>query len=156
MKRMKRVLQRRASGVSLIEVLVAILVLSIGLLGVAALMGNALQFNQGAQARTQAVLLASDIIERARVNRTDRAQYNLTDLDADPIDGFAAGNCAAVLAGATVAERDMSEWQRQVGCALPGGEAQIDVVGDQMTVTLRWADTTDDSTETLVVTAQLQ
>ncbi|MFC3853855.1 type IV pilus modification protein PilV [Salinispirillum marinum] len=146
MKRMKRVLQRRASGVSLIEVLVAILVLSIGLLGVAALMGNALQFNQGAQARTQAVLLASDIVERARVNRTDRAAYALDD----------EGDCAAAIVGASVAARDVAEWLRQVGCALPGGEAQIVFAGDQMTVTLQWADTTNDNTETLVVTAQLQ
>lgn len=137
----------RQAGVSLIEVMVAVFVLSVGLLGVAALMGNALQFNQGAQARTQAVLLASDIIERARVNRTNVNAYAIANTN---------GDCTSIVAGATVAAWDMSEWLRQVGCALPGGSAQIAVAGGQMTVTLQWADTTDNSQEQLVVQTQLQ
>ncbi|HLE93281.1 MAG TPA: type IV pilus modification protein PilV, partial [Sulfuricaulis sp.] len=55
-------------GFSLIEVLVALLVLSIGLLGLAALQTTSLQYNTGSYFRTQATFLAYDIIDRMRAN----------------------------------------------------------------------------------------
>lgn len=58
-------------GVTLIEVLVTVLVLGIGLLGLASLQVTALKSNYSAQARSQASMLAQDIIERMRVNRDD-------------------------------------------------------------------------------------
>ena len=61
---------RRESGFSLIEVLVALLVLSIGLLGLAALQAQGLRFNHDAYVRTQATNLAYDIVDRMRVNNT--------------------------------------------------------------------------------------
>lgn len=57
-------------GFSLIEVLVALLVLSIGLLGLAALQTTGLKLNHQSYERTQAVLQAYDIIDRMRANRT--------------------------------------------------------------------------------------
>lgn len=56
-------------GVSLLEVLIALLVLSVGLLGVAALQAFSLQANQGAYHRTQAVNLSYEIVDFLRVNR---------------------------------------------------------------------------------------
>lgn len=57
-------------GFSLIEVLVALLVLSIGLLGLAALQTTGLAFNHQSYERTQAVIQAYDIIDRMRANRS--------------------------------------------------------------------------------------
>lgn len=59
----------RARGVTLIEVLVALVVLSIGVIGLAALQAQALQMNQGAYMRAQATNLAYDIADRMRTNR---------------------------------------------------------------------------------------
>lgn len=61
---------RRARGFSLIEVLVTVLVVSIGLLGLAALQGFSLNAGQGAYFRTQANNLAYEVIDFARVNRS--------------------------------------------------------------------------------------
>lgn len=68
-------------GFSLIEVLVALAVLSIGLLGLAALQTTGLKFNHQSYERTQAVLQSYDIIDRIRanrsgVNRTINTTYN--------------------------------------------------------------------------------
>ena len=57
-------------GFSLIEVLVALAVLSIGLLGLAALQTTGLKFNHQSYERTQAVLQAYDIIDRMRANKS--------------------------------------------------------------------------------------
>lgn len=60
---------QKMSGVSLIEVLVALLVLSIGLLGFAALQGFSLQAGQHSYNRSQAVDLAYEVADYARANR---------------------------------------------------------------------------------------
>ncbi len=62
-------LLRRAAGVTLIEVLISLLVLSIGLLGVAALQSFTLKANQGAYFRTQAVNQAYEVADFIRSNR---------------------------------------------------------------------------------------
>lgn len=56
------------SGFSLLEVLIALLVLSVGLLGIAGLQTFSLQFNHQSYERTQATLLISDIAERITTN----------------------------------------------------------------------------------------
>lgn len=60
--------QRISTGVTLIEVLVALLLFSVGTLGIAALQGLALHNNQLALQYTQAALLAENLSERMRSN----------------------------------------------------------------------------------------
>src|SRR5690606_37357910 len=78
--RMSRSSQRfpcaMARGFSLIEVMVAVLVLSLGLLGLAALQGLSMRNNQSANYRTQATNLAYEFIDTAR-GYADRNQQNL-------------------------------------------------------------------------------
>lgn len=69
-KRFPRTGAPRQRGTTLIEVLVTILVMSIGLLGLAALQGFSLQAGQGAYYRTQATNLAYEVSDFARVNRS--------------------------------------------------------------------------------------
>lgn len=126
---MARALQR---GVTLIEVLVSVLVLAVGLLGLAALLGNAMQSNQHAQARTQAVFLAGDMMERMRANRTNRAAYALDEMgdpgacDANwrPLEEDAAGGLVSV------ATNDIREWQNSLRCYLPDGNGSVAVTDD--------------------------
>tara|TARA_Y100001934_G_C12174415_1_gene688262 strand:+ start:59 stop:547 length:489 start_codon:yes stop_codon:yes gene_type:complete len=56
-------------GFSLLEVLIALVVLSVGLLGLAALQANGLRGSSSAFQRNQAVLMASDMADRMRANR---------------------------------------------------------------------------------------
>lgn len=56
-------------GMTMLEVLIAVMVLSVGLLGVAGLQTTNLRNSQSAHQRTMAVLLASGMAERIRANR---------------------------------------------------------------------------------------
>jgi len=68
----RRRFPRSAAGFSLIEVLVALLVLLIGLLGVVRMQLFSVQNNQGAYLRTQATYIASDMMDKMRANRSGR------------------------------------------------------------------------------------
>jgi type IV pilus assembly protein PilV len=66
-------------GVGLIEILVAVLILSLGLLGMAGLQANALKANQGSYTRTQAVMLSYYILDAMRADRGNaiNLSYNM-------------------------------------------------------------------------------
>ncbi len=131
--RTHRIAKRRSqSGFSIIEVLVAMLVLAIGLLGLAALQAQGLRFNHDAYIRTQATHLASDIIDRMRTNRANIADYR----DADP-----GGACDP--AAATVSN-DLTCWYDALAFVLPSGNGAITDNGADnfYDVTVRWLDRT--------------
>lgn len=105
-------------GTTLMEVLVSMLVLSFGLLGMAGVQSVSLRNNQAAYYRTQATMLASDIIERMRANKIG--------VDNDAYDDVAGGATAACFttAGCTpnqMAAQDIITWDTAVAAALPGG-----------------------------------
>jgi len=66
----------RQKGVGLIEVLIAVLVLGVGILGAMVLQSNALKNNQSSLARTQAVVLSYAMLDALRINRVDALKGN--------------------------------------------------------------------------------
>ena len=124
--------RRRDSGFSIIEVLVALLVLAIGLLGLAALQAQGLRFNHDAYVRTQATQLAYDIIDRMRANRANAGAYMAGDpgIGCDPTD-------ASI-------NMDLSCWYESLDAALPGGDGVItaNATANFFDVTVRWVDRT--------------
>lgn len=124
--------RRRQAGFSIIEVLVALLVLAIGLLGLAALQAQGLRFNQDAYVRSQATNLAYDIVDRMRANRSNAAAYTAADpgLACDPTD-------ASI-------DMDLSCWYESLAETLPGGDGLITSNGaaNFYDVTVRWIDRT--------------
>lgn len=127
----------RQSGIALIEVLVAVLVLGVGLLGIAAMQSVASQMTNGAEQRTQAILLSADILDRIRANKDNMASYD--NMDVNP---GSNANCATDFAynnGETIATNDINEWSNQVVCVLPQGQATVDVTNAGVaTVTISW------------------
>jgi type IV pilus assembly protein PilV len=123
-----------ASGFSLIEVLVALVVLSVGLLGLAALQSNAVGFNRDAYLRSQATILAYDIADRMRANRQEAVNGSYNSVFATTLPA-----CNAAVAG-TVVQQDIAAWRRALVCALPAGNGQIawDQPSEILTVTVRW------------------
>ena len=115
-------------GATLVEVLVALLVLSIGLLGVAALQVSALQTNQGAHVRSQASVLAYDIADRMRANRAVALAggYNVL--------------YTVTPSGGALNELDLQNWKAALTNTLPTGEGEISLVGNIALIRVRWTD----------------
>ena len=134
-------------GIALIEVLVAVLILGVGLLGMAALQGLSTQMTNNAQQRTQAVMLSGDILERIRANRPARAAYDgivVNDPNCNP--NFAPG-------GGAVSANDIAEWTNLLGCLLPEAVAAVNIAADnEVTVTIDWTSQGDDSQPVVVRT----
>lgn len=115
----------RQRGVTMIEVLVTVIVLSIGLLGLAAMHGVSLKNNHSAYMRSQASLLAYDIIDTMRADR-ERAlsgAFNVAEADTPASDSPSA------------------PWVQRIEAVLPSGLGMVDVNERMVTVTLAWDDT---------------
>lgn len=93
---------RRIQGVTMIEVLVAIFVLTIGLLGTASMQSQMQLTQVEAYQRAQAIVLLQDMVDRINANRRNVAAYVTT----APL-GTSAQDCSALT---TVADRDKCEW----------------------------------------------
>ena len=121
----------RMGGFTLLEVLIALLVLSIGLLGLAALQTTGLRSNQMASMRTTATQLAYDISDRMRANPqavadTTNDPYVIAHDDAAPT---IATNCKTTdCTPAQLATYDLAQWKNALVSAqngLPGGLGEI-------------------------------
>ncbi len=85
------------AGFSLIEVLVALLVLAIGLLGILVMQARGLQLNQAGYLQSQAMFMAEDIVERIRSNQTAIDSYSI---DFEESGDDSAGYCDSIVAHA--------------------------------------------------------
>ena len=116
-------------GFSLLEVLISVLIFSIGLLGVAALLVLSVRTNHSAYLRTQASFLAESMADRIRTNLGWIADYNGTyDSSTAEEDGDCGGPCTPE----QLVERDKAEWSRQLVDQLPAASAKIDC--DEVTI----------------------
>jgi type IV pilus assembly protein PilV len=131
-----RSLQNRHSGFTLLEVLIALLVLSFGLLGVAALQGVGLRSSHGAYLTSQASLLAYDMADRIRANPQGLDYHGFVTTSAA---------CPAAVA-APLAAADMAEWACAVRGLLPNGKGNIEGALDPATgvisymIEIEWED----------------
>lgn len=113
----------------MIELLVALVIISIGVLAVARLQIQMIQFNQQALGRTQASFLAQDMLDRLRADRNNAqaGNYNRNLGDDAP-------------SGATLPVRELNQWLTQVGALLPGGDGAVLVNGANVEIRVRWDD----------------
>ena len=130
---------------TLLEVLIALLVLSVGLLGMAGLQATSIRSNQSAYLRSQASILANDAIDRMRVNRVaaDTGSYALA-LANSP--GTPPSNCnTSTCTPAQLAAFDLFEWTQILTSELPSGDGAISraVVGGRaiFSIIVQWDDT---------------
>lgn len=129
----------------MIEILIAVFVLSVGLLGLAGLQAQSLQFNYSAYQRSQSNFLAYDIIDRMRANRDEAllGTYDIALADSAPTDPGCQAS-GATCSTAQMADFDLSQWIGDVESLLTEGDAAValTVVGGraQVTVTIRWLD----------------
>jgi type IV pilus assembly protein PilV len=127
------------SGFSLIEAMVALVVVSVGMIGIAGLYGQGLSAGRTALYRTQAVNLAADMADRIRVNRLGGANYGgaAANNNCDPP---GAVNCTP----AQMAAHDLFVWTNQVQAQLPTGVGVVQFTGTSpatYTITVTWQET---------------
>jgi type IV pilus assembly protein PilV len=124
---------RRQRGFSLIEVMITMLLLSIGLLGIAGIIVTNLKNNQSSYARGQASLLAADIVDRMRANR------GAAEVSPSP---YALALAATPAAGGGVPGDDLRQWRAAVAATVPSGlsAVEVDAATRNVTVTIQWND----------------
>jgi type IV pilus assembly protein PilV len=137
-----------AAGFTLIEVLVALIVLSIGLLGIGKLMLFTSHANDSAYLRGQATEMAYAILDNMRANRTNAvAQGYVTAINAVPAN---PGSCVtAVCTPPQLALYDVYQWKTRLAAALPSGQGSVQVSAaapTTATIVVQWDDTQGQTT----------
>ncbi|MBK7044367.1 MAG: type IV pilus modification protein PilV [Rhodanobacteraceae bacterium] len=126
--------RRVQSGSSLFEVMIAVLVLSTGMLGVAAMQSTSLRNSQSAFQRSQAVVLTYAISDAMRANVASARinAYNLT---------LPTTGCTVPSAGGSLASKDLNAWVASIQATM-GGSACGGVVCalNVCQITVRWND----------------
>lgn len=120
---------RHQRGLTLLEVLISVLLLSLGILGVAGLQLHALRSSTEADLRTQARLHVRDMIERIRMTPEDRGAFEVT--------GNSCGE-DSLPGGSGFVANEINNWCRAVGKGLPGGRGLISVDGTDIRVQVSW------------------
>jgi type IV pilus assembly protein PilV len=122
--------RNRQRGVTLIEVLVTVVLVSIGLLGFAALQTVSLKSNRSALQHSYAVMYAYDLLDSMRANR---AQAIAGEYDYD-FSSTPAGD-------STIAASDINAWRDALDENLPNGRGKVDVDNNHhVAVEICWAE----------------
>jgi type IV pilus assembly protein PilV len=124
------------SGFSLVEAMVTLVVLSVGMIGIAALYGQGLGASRVALYRTVAVNLTADMADRIRLNRNQGATY-----------AGGGGNVGCRPPGVVnclegqMAQDDVFDWNQTLAQALPSGSGTVTFangVPATYTITVNW------------------
>lgn len=141
----QRLTHTHAAGYSLLEVLVGLIILAIGLLGLAGMQMVSLRQNNDAYLRSQATLHAYDILDRMRANRSHaldgryEIEYGKTPLATLP----------------TAVKEDLVAWKGNLA-ALPGpGDGEIEMTdGTIVIVRVKWQESRDEDADWQEFTTQ--
>lgn len=129
-RQLPRTVFRAQQGAGFIEVLVALVILAVGLLGVMSMQARGLNSNQRALFATEANLLAYDMADRIVSFGGDRAI-------AGEYGGLTTVGNAAL--GNVIANNDRNAWQTEfINSSLPSGQGIITWDGSVYTITIRW------------------
>ncbi len=131
-------LQKRTAGFSLIEVLIALVIMSVGMLGIASLYVQSMQAGRTSMLRHNAVTLASDVADRIRANPAAGINYENPGVDS---------GCVATGADCTTTEmaaHDVFLWRQQAQDSLPAGDVEITFDGSttppEYTIAVVWSE----------------
>jgi len=153
--------KRENHGFSLIEVLVSLVILAIGLLGLAMLQTTGLRYNTNSYSRTQATYMAYDLAERMRANvpAFQAGNYDVSTAAAAAIRSSASYSCnqsatpsctcdTGTCSNAVMASYDLGQWYFNLDRLLPGAKDAVNLAsprpativraGNIATVTIYW------------------
>jgi len=105
----------RAAGVSIIEALVALVIISVGMLGIAGLYLTSMQAGRSANLRMQAINLVTDMSDHIRSNKRGLPNYKASATDKGTAHDCDTVQCTPV----EIAENDIFVWKKAISAALP-------------------------------------
>lgn len=132
-------------GFSMLEILITLVIVATALLGTAGLQIYAMRMGQSSQFRTQAIFLASDILDRIEANKDNATgavagNYVIAGSGTPPAlispDPCTVATCSA----AQLANRDINQWENAVASLLPQATWSVTASGVGYTAVLGWTD----------------
>lgn len=134
-------------GITFIEVLVAVVILSLGFLATSRMQILGMRYNQGAFFQSQASILAADIADRMRanLNAVDDGKFDnvsTTSLPADP--GCITTGCTST----QLADSDIRQWGESIANSLPDGVGNVTVDSGVFEIQVSWSEKITDTAET--------
>jgi len=130
--------RRTDSGFTLVEVLIALVIMSVGMLGIAGLYMHSIQAGRTSLFRHHAVTLAGDVADRIRANPSAGINYQVAGIDNNCVDGGI--DCTPT----EMAQNDIYVWDQQAFATLPQGAVGIIFIDngglspDTYTITVSW------------------
>lgn len=142
-------LKSRQQASTLIEVLVAMLILSFGILGMISTQVNAMHFIQSSSNQVSAAIFGNDIVERMRANEKEAKNNKsyIHSFTSGNAQGTASDCVSSVCSPAELAEFDLNQWEAALNATLPVASGSIEEVApsdgtrtNNFLVTIRWDD----------------
>jgi len=130
---------RKSSGFSLLEVLIAVSILAVAMLGIAAMQLMSLKDNRDAYFRSQAVLLTQDMAERMRSNDTQLSAY----VGIDTSNSYSQTSCSPCTP-AQIVNMDKFEWSQKIKTTtnttglIPTGKGTVTQAAGIYTIAVSW------------------
>ena len=142
-------MRKSVGGFTLVEVLIALVIMSVGMLGIAGLYVHTMQAGRTSILRHHAVTLAGDVADRIRANPRAGAAYGLAGGNNACVDGGV--NCTA----AQMAANDIFLWGRQASDALPDGSVTVvfdnSFVPPTYRITVAWIEPGENMTYSITI-----
>lgn len=123
----------RQDGISLVEVLVSLVILSVGLLAIATMQLKSLRINQQSEYRSTAVQQINALADRMRVN-LQAAHNQAYHFPTAPSSANACTSCSPT----DLARNDVFQWDQQLQQLLPLGQGQVSQTTTGTTITVLW------------------
>ncbi len=151
-------------GFSLVEVMVALAIVSVGALGMAGLQTVTIRNNNNSLFESQAATLAQDLMERVRAN-PDGDYISTFETTANTLTSCTGtnSNCSTT----AMAQYDLMAWKCALGTVssactasgiagqLPNGDGSVTVVGNIYTISILWLDAASNANRTIIITSVL-
>ncbi len=146
-------LYKKNVGFSLLEVLIAVVILAIGLLGIAGMQVISLKNNHSAYMRSQASLLGYEFADilRSNMKQVEADKFGTSasgniDIDTSSLGFNTVANCTGSgCSSDKMAENDLALWAMKINATLPSGMARVDRSGDIYIVSIFWLDDRSDT-----------
>jgi len=133
----------RQSGFTLIEVLVTLVIIAVGLLGLANVQLIGLKNNQSAYQRSQATIAIYDMVERIRSNASEIDNYVATAIEVKAATKVATCTTATGCSTAEMAATDLAEWNELLTQSFGMAEGAIMPDGSIYNITITWDENHD-------------